>query len=496
MPALHQAVPHLRRRRLGVIHIVFFTVAASAPLAVVGGVVTTTFAVTGNAGVPLAFILLACALALFAVGYAAMSRHVANAGAFYSYLANGLGRTWGVAGASVALVSYNALQIGIYGLFGASFGDFVNAVAGINLPWYIWAYGAMIAVGLLGVLRVDLNASVLAVLLIVEIIIVAVYDIGALTHPAGGVITLAGFSPSQLLGPGVSAVFALCASAFIGFESGAIYSEECRNPRVTVARATFVSVAFIGIFYALSAWAMTVTVGPANVQSAAAENGPGLVFGALAEHWGPFVADIASVLFLTSLFAALLSFHNSIARYLFALGREEVLPSGLSRVGARSGGPVAGSVSQSLLAAVVMLVFVLTGSDPILQFFTWLSGVAALGVVLLMAGTSAAVVGFFRTRPRQATLWQRLVAPAAATAVLFAIVLLVIVNFDSLLGTDPTSPLRWILPGLVLLSAVAGAAWGVYLKVRKPAVYDGIGRTAMAPEHEEVGELPVVQRPF
>ena len=34
MPSLHQSVPQLRRRRLGVMHLVFFTIAASAPLTV------------------------------------------------------------------------------------------------------------------------------------------------------------------------------------------------------------------------------------------------------------------------------------------------------------------------------------------------------------------------------------------------------------------------------------------------------------------------------
>src|SRR4051794_39591896 len=92
----------LRRRRLGVIHIVFFTVAASAPLTVLGGAVTTQYAVTGVTGVPLSFLALAVILALFSVGYAAMSRHVANAGAFYSYLAHGLGPTAAVAGAFTA----------------------------------------------------------------------------------------------------------------------------------------------------------------------------------------------------------------------------------------------------------------------------------------------------------------------------------------------------------------------------------------------------------
>ena len=496
MPSLHQSVPQLRRRRLGVIHLVFFTVAASAPLTVLGGGVTTTFAVTGSAGVPLSFLVLALALALFAVGYAAMSRHVANAGAFYSYLARGLGRTWGVSGAFVALISYNAIQIGLYGLFGAGFGDFAKSTFGIDLPWFVWGFLALAVVGTLGVLRVDLNASVLAVLLVLEIVAVTLYDIGALGHPATGTVTAAGFLPTELFAPGVGAVFAFGIAAFIGFESGAIYSEECRNPRVTVARATFVAVGFTGIFYALSAWAMVQTVGVADLQSAATQNGPGLVFGALAEHWSPAVADIANVLFLTSVFAALLSFHNSVARYLFALGREEVLPSALSRVGARSGGPFTGSLSQTVLAAVVLLVFVLSGSDPILQLFTWCSGMSAVGVVLLMAGTSAAVVGFFRTHRAAATTWQRLIAPAAATVVLLAIVLLLIVNFDALLGTDPTSPLRWILPGLVLLAAVGGAAWGAVLRSRRPDVYAGIGRTAMAPEDEAPVALPTLPRSY
>lgn len=492
MPSLHQSVPQLRRRRLGVIHLVFFTVAASAPLTVLGGGITTTFAVTGITGVPLSFLVLAAALALFAVGYAAMSRHVANAGAFYSYLARGLGRTWAVAGAFVALVSYNAIQIGLYGLFGAAFGDFAATAFGLDLPWWIWAAVALVLVGGLGVLRVDLNAGVLAVLLVLEVLAVVIYDIGAFQNPAGGAVSAAGLSPAELVVPGVGAVFAFGVAAFIGFESSAIYSEECRDPRVTVGRATFVALGFTGVFYALSAWAMTVTVGAADLQAAAVEAGPGLVFGALAEHWGTTVADVANVLFLSSVFAALLSFHNGVARYLFALGREQVLPSELSRVGTRSGGPVAGSMAQSALAVVVLTLFVAGGTDPILELFTWLSGVAAVGVVLLMAGTSAAVVGYFRGRPSTVSTWQRAVAPGAATVVLLALVVLLVANFDTLLGTDPGSPLRWILPGFVALGAVVGAVWGEYLRSRRPEVYSGIGHTAMAPEEDEELSLPVL----
>ena len=114
--------------------------------------------------------------------------------------------------------------------------------------------------------------------------------------------------------------------------------------------------------------------------------------------------------------------------------------------------------------------------------FTWLSGLSAVGVVLLMAGTSAAVVGYFRRHVAAASAWQRLVAPVLAAVALLLLVVVLVANFDALLGTDPASALAWALPGLVLLAAVAGALWATYLRRNRPGVFAGIGETAMAPE--------------
>ena len=67
-----------------------------------------------------------------------MSRHVADAGAFYTYVARGLGKIPGVGAAFVALISYNAMQIGIYGLFGVATSAFMADKIGITLDWYWW----------------------------------------------------------------------------------------------------------------------------------------------------------------------------------------------------------------------------------------------------------------------------------------------------------------------------------------------------------------------
>ncbi|MEV0716666.1 APC family permease [Asanoa sp. NPDC050611] len=472
----------LARRRLGVVHLFFFVVAASAPLTVLGGGVTTMFAVTGSKGIPLSFLVIALILGIFAVGYAAMSRHVANAGAFYSYIAQGIGRPAGVGGSFVALMTYNTIQIGLYGLFGFIIGDFMNTKFSVDQPWWVWALLGWVLIGILGMLRVDLNASVLAVLLILEIIATAVFDIVGVGNPADGSgVSLAGFDPGNLFTSGLGAVFAFAIAAFTGFESGAIYSEEVKDPRHTVARATFFAVLFTGIFYAISAWAMTVVVGPDNVQQAATEAGPGVVFGTLAQYTNNTIADIATVLFFTSVFAALLSFHNGVARYFFALGRERVLPQFLGRTSRRTMAPIAGSIAQSVIAIVVLIFFIIADRDPVIDLFTWLSGVSAVGVVLLMAATSASVVGYFRVRRGDESAWQGRVAPAIATILLTALLVTLVANFNYLLTPDTPSYLRWVLPGLIALAAIAGILWGAVLKSSRPDVYEGIGRTVGQP---------------
>lgn len=486
--------PRHHRRRLGVPAVTFMIIAASAPLTVLAGGVTTTFAVTGVTGVPLSFLLLGGTLAVFAVGYAAMSRYVVNAGAFYSYVAQGISRPVGVGVSMVALMAYNLMQVGIYGLFGFTVSSLINERYGIALPWWIPVLVFIAVVALLGVNRVDLSAKVLGVLVGLEFLAVIVYDVVSFAVAPEGV-SGAPLSPESLLVPGVGAVLSFGIAAFMGFESAAIYGEESKDPKHTVARATYTAVAIIALFYAVSSWAMAVGTGPSAVVDASAKQGPDLMFGFLGDHASVLLADLARLLFVTSLFAALVSFHNAAARYFFSLGREQVLPRKLGAVRLHSGAPYAGSLAQTAIAGVVTVAFAVAGTGsplgdlyPVLTMFTWLTNGGAMGLVLLMTVVSLAVIGFFRKNRHGTGIWTRLVAPGLGFLLLAAIFILIVINFNVLLGQEETNALTFILPAVIIVPGLVGVAWAFRLRRSRPAVYRRIGHGEEGPTAIHLGD--------
>ena len=466
----------LARRSVGAGALWFFAVSASAPMTVLVGGVVTTYAGTGVVGVPLSFLLLTAVLWLLTAGYVAMSRHVAHAAPFYALLAQGLGRAWGVAGGLVALVSYNAVQIALYGLLG-------NTLAGdLGGPWWVWAAAVWLAIAVFGVLRVDISAGLIAALLVVEIGVIVLFDVSAFTHPSGGTVSLVPLQPSQLFVGGVGGVFALSIAGFLGYESGPAYGEEARTDRA-VGRATVAALAVLGPFYAVSAWALALAAGPDEVGQAAAAD-PGLPFTFLAHSFGPFgpvVAGLGQVLLVTSLFAAMLSFHGTAARYTFGFARERLLPAGLASTGqgtrSRRDAPIGGSLVQSVVAAVVVAAFAVLRADPVAKLFTWLAALAAFAVfTLLVAASVAALRWFHHGGGTNEGRWSRVVAPGLAIPVGVGVLALMAVNMDTLLGARAGSPMTVVIPGIVAVTALTGLCWAGVLRQRKPDVYDGISR--------------------
>lgn len=477
------------RRRLGVISVAFLIVAASAPLTVIAGGATSAFSVTHVLGIPFGYVVLALSLGIFAIGYAAMSRYITNAGAFYAYVAQGIGRPAGVGVSVVALVAYNAMQIGIYGMLGFQVSMFMLEKTGIDVPWWIPVLVCIALIGWMGVNRIDLSVKVLGVLVALEFIVVIIFDVIAFSNPVEA-ISVEPLTPMALFVPGVGAVLAFGIAAFMGFESAAIYGEESKDPKRTIPRATFLAVGVIGVFYTISSWALSLAIGSEKILAPEGigpdEAGPPLFFGFVAQHMGVLWVDLMSVLFITSIFAALVSFHNAVARYTFSLGREGVLPSRLAAVRARSGAPWAGSLTQSVFAVLVIIGFAIgelgwnpeDGPYAVLTLFTWLTNTGAFGLVLLMGIVSLAVIGYFRKDRRDVGVLSRLIAPVVAALALFTVAALILANFNVLLDQEQSNALTYVLPAIVVVPGLIGILWGFRLRTSKPDVYKQIGHGA------------------
>ncbi|MFF5992752.1 APC family permease [Prauserella flavalba] len=420
---------------LGAGSIVFMVVAAAAPLTVVAGSVPLGVALGNGAAFPATFVLCCAVLLLFAVGFCAMSRHVPNAGAFYSYVQRGLGRAPGLGTAFLALVTYTAVQLAVYGYLGATLDGLVQHYGGPALPWWLYALGAAAVAGVLGYRHIELSSRVLGVLLLCEVGIVLVFDaVVAARGGSGTGLSTALLQPAQIGSGSLGIAIMFAIASFIGFEATAVFRDEARDPGRTIPRATYAALLLIAGFYALSSWAVVSAWGDAAAVEQAAADPGNMLIATIGNYLGTAGADVAQVLLVTSLFAALLAFHNVIARYAFSLGNTSALPSVCGRSHARHGSPHVASLAQSGSAVLLVVLFAALGMDPVTQVFAWMAGTATLGVLALMTLTCLAVVVFFRRSRVDQRTWHTLVAPALGLAGLGTCLALTIDNFPTLIG--------------------------------------------------------------
>ncbi|SCD25406.1 APC family permease [Brucella inopinata] len=459
---LPEQTNQLRKNSLGVAAVTFLVVSAAAPLTAVAGGVPLSMLLGNGPGIPLTFLIVTGVLLMFSVGYVAMARHIRNAGAFYAFTAQGLGGLMGGAAALLAILAYNAMQIGVFGLFGAATSGFMASL-GLDLPWWAWTYIGIAAVAVLGYRRVDLSARVLTVLVVLEYLVMLVIDAAILFSGGDSGLTMEPFTPSAFLSgtPAIGILF--CFAAFIGFEATTIYSEEARDPGRTVPRATYISVLIIGIFYMLTAWLMVNGAGKLVGELQALQDPTTFLFGLAERYVGHWIIPVMNLLFVTSLFAGVVAFHNGVARYMYVAGREGLLPRGLGVTHPQYQSPHVGSIVQTAIAITVVGIFAVTGQDPVLALFSWATNVGTLAIMLLMTFTTFAIIAFFARRPGlESNPFTTRVLPLVTGTILGLLVIYIAVNFGSLAGANGFMAV--FLPGLVLVAAIAGLLLALRLK--------------------------------
>ncbi|MFF5184223.1 APC family permease [Streptomyces sp. NPDC000345] len=452
----------LKPDSLGVLGILFFVLSAQAPLTGIAGAVPIAIAVGNGAGAPAAYVAAGVVVLLFSIGFVAMGRHVVDAGAFYTYIGRGLGRSTGSGSAGVALFAYCAVQAAMYGLYGATVSGLVEHYTGVRVAWWIWTLVTMVVVQVLGAAGIEMGAKVLAVFVLAEFSILLAFALVTLVKGGGpeGLGFGDSFSPGAALqgAPGVALMFAV--ASMFGFEATAIYGEEAREPRRTVPRATYLSVAVITCFFAFTSWMLVSAHGASAAtdeagKALASGDATAFVFAPVTAQFGAWAGDVLPVLLATSLFAGILAFHNSANRYLFSLGREGLLPRGLTAINRRHS-PWAAGVVQTVIAAALVLPFAVLGKDPVLTLFSWFSGVAVLGIMLLYFLTSVSVVVFFRRTGADTRPWNTLVAPVLGALGIAGAIWLIMANFTTLIGGDRVTAvwLQLTVPAVLVLGLV------------------------------------------
>jgi amino acid transporter len=489
----------LRKGAVGLIGVLFLTVTGAAPLTAMLGNVPFAAGFGDGIHVPAAFLMATVVLTIFSVGYAAMAGKVSSVGGFYAFISLGLGREAGLSAGIASLAAYSVFEASLSGIFAFFANTFIATYFGANIPWLYLALFALSLSAALSYLDVQLSAAVLGVALVLEVLVLLVFDVAVATAGAGTHFTLESLNvlgvmtdvPAQQVGNVTIAAGAGAVGVFMafwswcGFEMAPNYAEESVDPTRNVPRSLFYSVIGLGVFYTITSWcAVSAFPSEGGMLAVAVADSGNFFLAPMGQFVGAFGAGAMSVLTLTSAFACGMAFHNTAARYAYSLAREGVLPSVLARTHPRFQSPHVASIGQALLAAVIVGLFALfTGTDdPTVQaylgVYTMLAVLGTLLLLMLQAIVSLAIIVYFkRHHPGERRLFTTVIAPAVACVAQSMLVAVLVMKLETFGGVGAFGS---NIPRIATAIMVLGLVWGFVLRAAAPAVYARIGRPGSA----------------
>lgn len=439
--------------------IVFMVIAAAAPLTVIGGALPIGMAVGNGPGFPAMYAVGAVILILFSVGLTTMSKFIDEPGAFYSYVETAFGRRVGMGTAYLALLTYTAIQFGVYGFLGQQLSLLVDPL--VHVPWWIFALATVAVVGYLGYRNIELSSKALGVLLVAEIAIVVLIDVVVVGRGGAEGLNADPFLPDNMLSGSAGVGLMMAMAGFIGFEATTVFRSEAKNPDRTIPRATYISVAVIGVFYTVSGWAVVQAWGTDGVLAEATTDPDNMIADTARNFLGTWSGPVVHVLLLTSLFACVLSFHNVLTRYQHAISHKRGLPRALRAVHLTHRSPSMSSLVQTATVAALTVVCAVIGLDPVAEIFTWFSGLATFTIIILMLLVSVSVVVWFRARPSlQVSAWKRLIAPVLSFLGLGTALYFIMTNFPVLFGS---ATVAWVMAASAPVVFVLGTVFATFV---------------------------------
>ncbi|MDR6323749.1 amino acid transporter [Actinoplanes couchii] len=469
--------------RVGAASIAFLGVAAAAPIVTLVTVVPAVLADGAGQLVPWAFAAVGVILLLLCSGLASMSRRFPSTGAAYSLVARGLGRPAGLAVAWLSVAGYHAIQFGLYALAGLAAAPLLSSFLGLTLPWWAVAAACWAFVAICGPMRIEIAAGVIGLLAVAQAAVLAGVGAANVLQPSGDRVTpdtILIADPAVLDRPALGLLLAVAVLTFAGFESTAAYAEEGFQPRRSAGYGAHGAVLLLALLLGGFSWSLIVAAGPDRVAPLAAARGSELLFSLAAERLSPWAVTLGRFALLAGVLAALLALHQVIARQLFALGREHVLPVVLGTAVRRTAAPRAASVTQSLIAGATMTGAYLAGADPGPRTARWLIVGGALSILVVLLLISVAALLHLNRVPGREGAWGRFVAPVLATVGLGTLVFLAFRDLAALLDMPSGFPLVRAIPAFLAACVLLAVAHALLLRRFAPVRYAGIGLAGMA----------------
>jgi len=490
----------LKRGAIGLAGVVFMVVAFSAPITAMTGNLPVAVGYGNGLGAPAGFLIATIVLTIFSVGFIALAKHITAAGAFYTFVSRGWSKIPGLAAGVMSMVTYMTMEAALIGIFSAFTDQAMNSQFGIDLPWELYAVGCLLVIALLSHFDISVAAKVLGVVLVAEILMLGLSAVASLIKAPDGLHfealnPVTALSTNGVAGGVVGLGLLMAFWSWVGFESTAIYGEESKDPKRIVPKATLIAVVGIGVFYTFISWGVIVGNGPDSAVALASGPEPfQLIYTPAREYLGPWAVTVFEWLVLGGSFACALAIHNSAARYLFAFGRDRLLWRRLGDAHPRHASPWVASLTQSAVAAALLLVCSLTKSDPYADLFVLVAIMATVLLLIVQIMSSISTIVYFHVKkqhPETANWWRTLLAPIIGGLGMLYVIYLMASNIEAAAGTASDSLFFKMIPWII------GILWfgsmGVALMLRKvdPQRYERIGSTVF---DDRAGELQRADR--
>ena len=313
------------------------------------GIYVLVGAAAARAGMhaPLAFLLAALLMALSAASFAELAGRLPVAAGEAAYVreafrSDKLATAIGLLVVGIAIVAAAAIGLGAVGYVGVF----------MALPEPVLVTGVVVAMGAIAAWGINASVSFAGVMTVIEIGgLIMLILVGMAMEP-----DLARRLP-EALPPlrdghaiaGIVGTTLLAVFAFIGFEGLANVAEEVRDPRRTLPRAIFLTLAISTLLYVLVVWVALVSVGQAEL---AASKAPlGLVFERLTGASPRTMSAIAIVATLNGIIVQIIM----ASRVLYGLARQGNLPAILGAVSTATRTPLVATAFTSALVLILAL---------------------------------------------------------------------------------------------------------------------------------------------